>query len=450
MVIATPSKPPRLPYRIRRNGWRRHPARHRCCPGSRTSPSSRPRTSTRTGRAAFGTAVRRRGGRRRRALLAHEPGRRVRLRAAVRPPPRRDVGRGAGGRRRGGAVRREAARHGPGHRRGDRRAAAQAGVPDPGRAITGAAPSRWRAPASCSPTARCGWSPATWWTRCRRCRGGCDRARSGGPVVEQAVHVLDLARVLVGEVRAGAGARAAGPSPGGRRRRRRPPRSCRSSTARSARSAPPACSGQSTAPAGDRRRRPRGRRRRGLAGGPRRRRCPSRAEFDRWTACVAADRAFVDARGGPAGRPADARHPTTTRPCAATGWPRRSRARRLGVRSVDEPPCRTTLAARSAPRPTSRWSSRSRAAPPSARCPAADGPVAVRTRYTGAVRRHRAELPQRHEPGADVVVRPGARPVPHRPARHGLPGGAAGLHGGRRGDRGSRTASGSPSATSSP
>jgi predicted dehydrogenase len=33
--------------------------------------------------------------------------------------------------------------------------------------------------------------PVPWWT---------DRARSGGPLVEQAVHVLDLARVLVGEV----------------------------------------------------------------------------------------------------------------------------------------------------------------------------------------------------------------------------------------------------------
>jgi predicted dehydrogenase len=33
--------------------------------------------------------------------------------------------------------------------------------------------------------------PVAWWS---------DRARSGGPLVEQAVHVLDLARVLVGEV----------------------------------------------------------------------------------------------------------------------------------------------------------------------------------------------------------------------------------------------------------
>jgi predicted dehydrogenase len=33
--------------------------------------------------------------------------------------------------------------------------------------------------------------PVAWWA---------DRTRSGGPLVEQAVHVLDLARVLVGEV----------------------------------------------------------------------------------------------------------------------------------------------------------------------------------------------------------------------------------------------------------
>ena len=43
--------------------------------------------------------------------------------------------------------------------------------------------------------------PVAWWT---------DRARSGGPVVEQAVHVLDLARVLVGEVEQ-VHARSAGP-----------------------------------------------------------------------------------------------------------------------------------------------------------------------------------------------------------------------------------------------
>ena len=53
---------------------------------------------------------------------------------------------------------------------------------------------------------------------------------------------------------------------------------------------------------------------------------PSTAEFDRWTACVAADRAFVDAV---AGRPVDAVTSPRTTPtrCAATGSPPPSRAR---------------------------------------------------------------------------------------------------------------------------
>jgi myo-inositol 2-dehydrogenase / D-chiro-inositol 1-dehydrogenase len=47
--------------------------------------------------------------------------------------------------------------------------------------------------------------PVAWWP---------DRTRSGGPLVEQAVHVLDLARVLVGEVTEVHGA-AGGAIPGG-------------------------------------------------------------------------------------------------------------------------------------------------------------------------------------------------------------------------------------------
>jgi predicted dehydrogenase len=47
--------------------------------------------------------------------------------------------------------------------------------------------------------------PVPWWP---------DRSRSGGPLVEQAVHVLDLARVLVGEVTE-VHAAAAGAIPGG-------------------------------------------------------------------------------------------------------------------------------------------------------------------------------------------------------------------------------------------
>jgi predicted dehydrogenase len=47
--------------------------------------------------------------------------------------------------------------------------------------------------------------PVAWWT---------DRRRSGGPLVEQAVHVLDTARVLAGEVTE-VWAMSAGPLPGG-------------------------------------------------------------------------------------------------------------------------------------------------------------------------------------------------------------------------------------------
>jgi predicted dehydrogenase len=47
--------------------------------------------------------------------------------------------------------------------------------------------------------------PVSWWPH---------RERSGGPVVEQAVHVLDLLRMLVGEIEQ-VHARSAGPVPGG-------------------------------------------------------------------------------------------------------------------------------------------------------------------------------------------------------------------------------------------
>ena len=55
---------------------------------------------------------------------------------------------------------------------------------------------------------------AAWWDKVPPVAWWADRARSGGPVVEQAVHVLDLARVLVGEVEH-VHARSAGPVPGG-------------------------------------------------------------------------------------------------------------------------------------------------------------------------------------------------------------------------------------------
>jgi myo-inositol 2-dehydrogenase / D-chiro-inositol 1-dehydrogenase len=55
---------------------------------------------------------------------------------------------------------------------------------------------------------------AAWWDKVPPVAWWPHRARSGGPVVEQAVHVLDLARVLVGEVEE-VHARAVGTVPGG-------------------------------------------------------------------------------------------------------------------------------------------------------------------------------------------------------------------------------------------
>ena len=54
---------------------------------------------------------------------------------------------------------------------------------------------------------------AAWWDKVPPVAWWADRSRSGGPVVEQAVHVLDLLRVLVGEVEH-VHARSAGPGPG--------------------------------------------------------------------------------------------------------------------------------------------------------------------------------------------------------------------------------------------
>ena len=55
---------------------------------------------------------------------------------------------------------------------------------------------------------------AAWWDKVPPVAWWAHRDRSGGPVVEQAVHVLDLLRVLVGEVEE-VHARSAGPVPGG-------------------------------------------------------------------------------------------------------------------------------------------------------------------------------------------------------------------------------------------
>lgn len=55
---------------------------------------------------------------------------------------------------------------------------------------------------------------AAWWDKVPPVAWWPHKERSGGPVVEQAVHVLDLLRVLVGEVEQ-VHARSAGPVPGG-------------------------------------------------------------------------------------------------------------------------------------------------------------------------------------------------------------------------------------------
>lgn len=55
---------------------------------------------------------------------------------------------------------------------------------------------------------------AAWWDKVPPVAWWADRTLSGGPVVEQAIHVLDLLRVLVGEVEY-VHARSAGPGPGG-------------------------------------------------------------------------------------------------------------------------------------------------------------------------------------------------------------------------------------------
>jgi predicted dehydrogenase len=140
--------------------------------------------------------------------------------------------------------------------------------------------------------------PVSWWPR---------RDLSGGPVVEQAIHVLDLARVLVGEVEEVA-ARACGTVPGG------DVDAVTAGLMSFAGGAVGTLTAVSVLGA---------KHRAGLEivadglvvglgedwlevrdGSAE----PTRAEFDRWTACAAADRAFVDAV---AGRPVD---PVTSPP----------------------------------------------------------------------------------------------------------------------------------------
>ena len=147
---------------------------------------------------------------------------------------------------------------------------------------------------------------AAWWDKVPPVAWWAQRARSGGPVVEQAIHVLDLARTLVGEVDE-VHARATGPHPDGTV----PGGDVDAATVALLSFANGAVGALSAASVLG------WKHRAGLevvadglvvgvgedwlevrnGSGE-----PERAEYDRMTACVAADRAFVDAL---AGRPVD-------------------------------------------------------------------------------------------------------------------------------------------------
>jgi predicted dehydrogenase len=143
----------------------------------------------------------------------------------------------------------------------------------------------------------------TWWDKVPPVSWWLHQARSGGPVVEQAIHLLDLARVLVGEVEV-VQASASGTVPGG---------DVDAAVVALLSFVDGAVGTLGTA---------------SVLGAKHRAGIEivaeglvvgvgedwlevydgvvsSRAEFDRWTACVAADRAFVDAV---AGRPVDPLH----------------------------------------------------------------------------------------------------------------------------------------------
>jgi myo-inositol 2-dehydrogenase/D-chiro-inositol 1-dehydrogenase len=145
---------------------------------------------------------------------------------------------------------------------------------------------------------------AVWWDKVPPVPWWAQRNRSGGPVVEQAVHVLDLARVLAGEVVTVAAA-ATGTVPGG---------DVDAATVSLLSFASGAVGTLSAASVLG------WKQRAGVeivadglvvgvgedwlevADGTGDTAEPRRSTFDRWTACVAADRAFVDALHG---RPVD-------------------------------------------------------------------------------------------------------------------------------------------------
>ena len=283
---------------------------------SRTCAWWRPPTSTRTGppgsREDHGHG---RGGGRRPAAGVRA-GRGLRLRAALRPrPPRAGAARRGGGAVRGEAARRRTRRSPRWSPSGSRESGALCRVGH-----------HWRC---AEPVARArellqdrpvrlvnGWwldkvPPVPWWT---------DRALSGGPIIEQAVHVLDLARFLVGEVEQVCALAAAPLGPGRRRDRHRlgpgfPRRRGRDDDhqlrAARANTGPGWRSSQTDSSSGSARTGWRS----GTAPVQ-----PERTTFDPWTARVAADRRFVDALHG---RPVTStrHHPTTPRRCGPTGSP---------------------------------------------------------------------------------------------------------------------------------
>ena len=276
------------------------------------------------------------------------------------------------------------------------------------------------------------WSARRGWTRCRRWRGGRDRARSGGPVVEQAVHVLDLSACWSARssrctrVRRGARRRSAATptrhrrrAAFRRRRRRHAGTTCVLGWKHRAGIEVVADGlvvgvGEDWLEVHD-------------ADGTAARHVRPEA------ARVAADRAFVDARPRRRRRPAPVRRGAAHPPLATRGGrsaPHRRPAvatgdrHRCGGRAGGVTPSGTGRGRRAAP------AGRHRRRPP----PRAARPVRCGRGSPGCLGRHRAELPHGHQPGADLSFDPELglfRPAPGRR----LPGGAAGLHGGRQGRR---------------
>ena len=281
--------------------------------------------------------------------------------------------------------------------------------------------------------------PPAWWTA---------RAHSGGQVVEQPTHVLDLARLLVGEVHEVlAPGRPHGRLPRRRGRRHRGPGPVRA-PARSARSPPARCCRPAPGRAGD-----------GLglgaaagalgdrAGG----RTARRATGD-------PDPAGERARGG---RP---RLPGRGRRAAAGGrvpYPEALETHLLGLAIAESVRNGTPFVLGAVATPGGGPVTTRLVIPGPGRAELVDEPevelggraVPDRHRVHRPVGRDRADLVQRHQPVPGPAVRRRARPVPAdgEPASP-YPVRAARLHGGRPGQReqrrpGCRSAPGSPRRT---